>query len=434
MTSPTDTSLPTAKVSQRWLWAVRIAALACMLLLPPIYWWTGAFVPWVGWLVLLVLLPPFLLVELFYFLTLLLFPTKKPWRGLMLATVAAVGGLLFDLLFFPVYRPELWQFGIHAGRLFVFTNVALGAGAARIYFALTSPPGTTIAPPEMDRRWVWAVRLAGVVSVAVLGGVLAESADSLLFGSPLLVCYLMILAGLGKKPLRGALVTARAAGLGLLLVLAVVAGLALIEWRGAALDWEDAGLLALVLTQAVLAVGANKLLRTLPRGAPEKRHLRWGFAFGTLFSLALLVSLGVAVPSSLHNPKAENEDSARKWLREINWTAVTYYQEFRNGYPPNLVALGPPPQDQQRGCNHANWLQDLGVLSGERDGYRFEYSPGPPVEKPARGCVPGVKSYTVTARPLRYRKTGKRSFFTDETGVIRYTEEDREATAQDSPI
>ena len=56
-------------------------------------------------------------------------------------------------------------------------------------------------------------------------------------------------------------------------------------------------------------------------------------------------------------------------------------------------------------------------------------------ERADKGCaVPGVKSYTLTARPLVYYRTGTRSFFTDETGVIRMTAEDRAATADDPPL
>ncbi len=43
-------------------------------------------------------------------------------------------------------------------------------------------------------------------------------------------------------------------------------------------------------------------------------------------------------------------------------------------------------------------------------------------------------SFYVIARPLAYRVTGVRSFYADETGVIRYTREDRPATTVDRPL
>ena len=43
-------------------------------------------------------------------------------------------------------------------------------------------------------------------------------------------------------------------------------------------------------------------------------------------------------------------------------------------------------------------------------------------------------TFHVMARPLTYRATGVRSFYADETGVIRYTEENRPATADDRAL
>ena len=42
--------------------------------------------------------------------------------------------------------------------------------------------------------------------------------------------------------------------------------------------------------------------------------------------------------------------------------------------------------------------------------------------------------YVIVARPNKFKNTGRRSFFTDESGVIRFTAEDRAATAQDRPV
>ena len=43
-------------------------------------------------------------------------------------------------------------------------------------------------------------------------------------------------------------------------------------------------------------------------------------------------------------------------------------------------------------------------------------------------------TFYAIARPLAYRVTGVRSFYADETGVIRYTRENRPATADDRPL
>jgi hypothetical protein len=45
-----------------------------------------------------------------------------------------------------------------------------------------------------------------------------------------------------------------------------------------------------------------------------------------------------------------------------------------------------------------------------------------------------VETWTFAARPAVWGKTGWRSFFTDQTGVIRATRDDRVASADDPPI
>jgi hypothetical protein len=45
----------------------------------------------------------------------------------------------------------------------------------------------------------------------------------------------------------------------------------------------------------------------------------------------------------------------------------------------------------------------------------------------------GIQTYSISARPIT-RKTGRNSYFTDQSGVIRATSEDRPATVNDTPI
>ena len=67
------------------------------------------------------------------------------------------------------------------------------------------------------------------------------------------------------------------------------------------------------------------------------------------------------------------------------------------------------------------WPIDSVLVSGTKDGYAFSTSGD-------------VDTFTVNATPLDYGFTGTRSFFSDESGVIRYTREDRPATVEDSPL
>ncbi len=71
---------------------------------------------------------------------------------------------------------------------------------------------------------------------------------------------------------------------------------------------------------------------------------------------------------------------------------------------------------------------DTVLTSGRKSGYLFRYRVGGP-ERHGR-----VDEFTVVARPEVFGKTGLKNLFVDQTGVIRETSEDREATALDPPL
>jgi hypothetical protein len=128
-----------------------------------------------------------------------------------------------------------------------------------------------------------------------------------------------------------------------------------------------------------------------------------------------------------------NEASAVDSLRSITQAARHYATTYRNGFPPSLETLGPPPDANAPTCYAAD-LIDSRLAGGEKNGYRFQYRPGPPMEEATRGCPVGVKGYSVIARPLMRGTTGNRSFYADWTFAIRSTSDDRPATGNDPPI
>lgn len=71
-----------------------------------------------------------------------------------------------------------------------------------------------------------------------------------------------------------------------------------------------------------------------------------------------------------------------------------------------------------------------------RHGYVRAFGPGSRPRKidPGVSSPSSVETWTYTARPVERGRTGYRSFFADQTGVIRATSEDRAATASDPPI
>jgi hypothetical protein len=119
-----------------------------------------------------------------------------------------------------------------------------------------------------------------------------------------------------------------------------------------------------------------------------------------------------------------NQISAVASLRTINTSEITYGSTFGSYiYSKDLRSLGLGCPVPAPAC--AGLLDEL-LAAGKKNGYVFQYNPGPANR---RGKI---TTYTLTARPEIFGETGRKNFFTDETGVIRESLEDREATVADS--
>ena len=77
-----------------------------------------------------------------------------------------------------------------------------------------------------------------------------------------------------------------------------------------------------------------------------------------------------------------------------------------------------------------------GLPQAPKDGYVRAFVAGSRPKKidPRVSSRSSVETWTYTARPVAPGRTGYRSFFADETGVIRATSEDRAANVSDPPI
>ena len=113
------------------------------------------------------------------------------------------------------------------------------------------------------------------------------------------------------------------------------------------------------------------------------------------------------------------ESSCVATLRLINLAQGTYWGgDPKKGYARTLRELGPAGAG----------ILDAAVTSGKKDGYRFRLIP-----KPVAGHGP-ITRYTMNARPIKRLFADQRSFFSDESGVIHFTTEDRLATVADPPL
>jgi type IV pilus assembly protein PilA len=128
--------------------------------------------------------------------------------------------------------------------------------------------------------------------------------------------------------------------------------------------------------------------------------------------LIILVIAAIAIPNLLKSKMASNESSAMATMRTYSNALTTYAAQCpATGYPASFINLSPGAGD----CNNAALVDAvLGVAAPVKAGYSFAYrNPG------TSGGVAG-SSYDINANPLTRGTTGQRSFFIDQTGLMRY--------------
>jgi type IV pilus assembly protein PilA len=156
----------------------------------------------------------------------------------------------------------------------------------------------------------------------------------------------------------------------------------------------------------------------------------------------ILIIAAIAIPNLLRAKIAANEASAIGSLRTIDVAAVQYASSYENGFPSNFEAFG-YGEGLAGNCDHAGLL-DGRLATGQKNGYIFTYTPAfpegqsGPIVSPkatAKGCKSGGASrYSVTGDPIQRGSTGQRSFYTDQTGVIRYSDNGEPATKDSPPL
>ncbi len=289
--------------------------------------------------------------------------------------------------------------------------------------------------------WAWASNTPqppGFASARDLATAFLVLALALLISLPALIPNVLALWCLRGEPQKKRLARAAAAGwagfamgllFGLMFVLTVRKEESLEE------DWGFVALSALfVLAQGALGLIANGLIRSVPAKPGESgRTLGAATMAGSILYCGLF-GIALQLSSNLWRRCPTRETSTPVGgLRTLNTAMVTYASTY-GGFPPGLRFLGPPAAGTAPGCTTAG-LTDDRLAEGERAGYVFQYTVGPPTrEAPTAGCPRGADTYTLSARPVRYGRCDQWSYFTDESGVIRSTMENRPATAQDKPI
>jgi prepilin-type N-terminal cleavage/methylation domain-containing protein len=127
----------------------------------------------------------------------------------------------------------------------------------------------------------------------------------------------------------------------------------------------------------------------------------------------ILIIAAIAIPNLLRSRMAANEASAVGSLRTINTAEVTYATTYPTIGFAALTALGGTAPCTSATSTAACLLDD--VLSGAaatKSGYLFTVTPGSQTP---------VVTYSSVATPTVVGQSGQRGFFSDQSGVIRYT-------------
>jgi hypothetical protein len=249
-----------------------------------------------------------------------------------------------------------------------------------------------------------------------------ENPTWLLMLIPIMLPYLDILWRLRWNPRRKGVAVAVATAACFLVV-------ALMPLQG--MWWEGENLIGFaipfVLIQGVLLWSAFKAYSGWKPEVQKPTRLREGFYIFALYAVICLILQAASVPPLVKPLRKINETSATGSLRTVNTAEITYASAYEAGFSASLAALGPPDVGAQPSASAAGFV-DEALASGKKSGYILTYTRGPEDENGQ------IKSYTLTARPVKFGVTGCKSLYTDQSGILRGTREDRTATEQDPPL
>jgi len=139
----------------------------------------------------------------------------------------------------------------------------------------------------------------------------------------------------------------------------------------------------------------------------------------------ILIIAAIAIPNLISARMSANEASAVQSLRTIQSAETAYATTFPlTGYSSALISLSDGGTNPCTATTTQACLIDDVLASGTKAGYTITYAND--------GLTPSI-GYTINADPIVRNSTGRRSFFTNYPGVIRYNAT-VPATASDAAI
>jgi type IV pilus assembly protein PilA len=154
----------------------------------------------------------------------------------------------------------------------------------------------------------------------------------------------------------------------------------------------------------------------------ERRRNQRGFSLIELLIVIaiILIILSIALPKMSQSQMHAREMGAIATLKTINTVEIQYQSQFGQ-YAGSLAQLGPPAgAGSSEGAQAANLISG-NLASGSTNGYKYT-------------VTQTQSGYAAVAVPQAYNNTGRRSFYTDQTGVIRESSTQEPPTANSPEI
>lgn len=190
------------------------------------------------------------------------------------------------------------------------------------------------------------------------------------------------------------------------------------ETSGKAIGSLVSGILCFFLPASILAVVLGHLSMSEIRRSNGRLRgsglalagLILGYMGIAVIPLVLIIA-AISIPNLLRARMAANEASAVASLRTLNTALLSYNQAYPGTIPATLSNLGPgtPPS-----ADRAD-LIDESLALGHKNGYVFTYTSYSAVGSNGTAEL----GYSINADPFQENTSGRRHFFTDQTGVIR---------------
>ncbi len=151
-----------------------------------------------------------------------------------------------------------------------------------------------------------------------------------------------------------------------------------------------------------------------------QRNSRRGFSLTELLIVIaiILIIVAAALPRLTKARMFAEETAAIRAVSVMHTAQTQYYSQFGR-YAVSLAELGPPASGSA-GPNGADLL-DRELGEGRKGGYLFNLTGNP-------------QGYVISAQPKQFGTNGNRTFYSDQTQIIRNRNSNEPATAQDPEI